>query len=201
MVVIHHLDIQTCTAQNCSESCIATFRWCCDHFHQATYMPIYMPHHNLLLLWRAILPTEWRSGHGISIIINCHQHFYGTFWKDSYADSKQCTINVASICGWHFLIMALWTGRAQSVSEAHQQHMTIHPVYLGGRRWWKDLLSWCTGCEGQWRSTVNQLTLTGTLITNRTIHITSRQVLSELWWDDANKSAIPQRLQIMNGTT
>ena len=104
-------------------------------------------------------------------------------------------------CGWHFLIMALWTGRAQSVSEAHQQHTTIHPVYHGGRRWRKDLLSWCTGCEGQWRSTVNQLTLTGTFITNRTIHITSRQALSELWWDDPNKSAIPQRLQIMNGTT
>ena len=35
-----------------------------------------MPHHNLLLLSRAILPTEWWSGHGISIIINCHQHFF-----------------------------------------------------------------------------------------------------------------------------
>ena len=34
------------------------------------------------------------------------------------------------------------------------------------------------GCEGQWKSTVNQLTLTG--ITNCTIHIKSRQALSEL---------------------
>ena len=64
--------------------------------------------------------------------------------KIAMQTANKSTINVASICGWHFLIMALWTGRAQSVSEAHQQLTTIHPVYHGGRRWRKDLLSWCT---------------------------------------------------------
>ena len=32
---LHQLDIWTCTAQNCSESSIAMFRWCCDHLHLA----------------------------------------------------------------------------------------------------------------------------------------------------------------------
>ena len=36
VVVIHQLDIWTCTAQkNSLESFITTFRWYCDHLHQA----------------------------------------------------------------------------------------------------------------------------------------------------------------------
>ena len=35
MVVIHQLDIRTCTAPNCSEFFIAMFQWCCDHLHLA----------------------------------------------------------------------------------------------------------------------------------------------------------------------
>ena len=32
---IHQLNIRTGTAQNCSESFIATFQWGCNHLHQA----------------------------------------------------------------------------------------------------------------------------------------------------------------------
>ena len=62
------------------------------------------------------------------------------------------TSNVASICRWHLLIVASWTGRTQSVSKAHQRHTTIHPVYHGVRKRRKDPFSWHTGCEGQWQN-------------------------------------------------
>ena len=36
---LHQLNIQTCTAQNCLESFIATFRWYCDHLHYSLMKP------------------------------------------------------------------------------------------------------------------------------------------------------------------
>ena len=111
------------------------------------YAYIYMPHHNLLLLWRAILPTEWRSGHGISIIINCHQHFFGTFGKDSYADSKQkhhqCGFDMwmtlsyyglmdrkSSVCFWSTsTTYRLHSFKFTLVHKSHSQHSAVAVHY------------------------------------------------------------------------